>query len=102
MIAIRLAALTLCIVLSAILLLYPTTAQTTFGTILGTVTDPSGAVMPNVTITVTNQGENVSQNVTSDAQGNYQAESLKAGKYTVIAQVTGFKEVTVKDVLLIA
>src|ERR1700676_3098084 len=80
----------------------PVGAQTTFGTILGTVTDPSGAVMPNVTITVTNEGENISHNVTSDAQGNYQAENLKAGKYTVTAQVGGFKEVTVKDILLIA
>src|SRR5258708_35177109 len=58
--------------------------------------------MPNVTITVTNEGENISHNVTSDAQGNYQAENLKAGQYTVTAQVGGFKEVTVKDILLIA
>jgi hypothetical protein len=87
---------------SLLFLVSPGFGQTTFGTILGTVTDPSGAVMPNVTITVTNEGENISHNVTSDAQGNYQAENLKAGKYTVTAQVSGFKEVTVKDILLIA
>ena len=100
--AIHIAAITLSTVLCATALLHSTSAQTTFGTILGTVFDPSGAVMPNVTITVTNQGENVSHNVTSDAQGDYQAENLKAGKYTVTAQVSGFKEVTVKDILLIA
>src|SRR6202521_2210259 len=87
---------------SLLFLVSPGFGQTTFGTILGTITDPSGSVMPNVTITVTNEGENISHNVTSDAQGNYQAENLKAGKYTVTAQVSGFKEVTVKDILLIA
>src|SRR5882762_7057275 len=100
--ATRFAAITLSTVVCATVLWHPTSAQTTFGTILGTVTDPSGAVMPNVTITVTNEGENISHNVTSDAQGEYQAENLKAGKYTVTAQVGGFKEVTVKDILLIA
>src|SRR6266513_4412799 len=100
--ATRLAAITLCTMLCAIALSHPASAQTTFGTILGTVTDPSGAVMPNVIITVTNHDENVSRTFTSDAQGDYQAENLKAGKYTVMAQVSGFKEVTVKEVLLIA
>ena len=99
---IRFAALTLGILFCATVLLHSTSAQTTFGTILGTVTDPSGAVIPNVTITVTNQDENESHNVTSDAQGDYQAENLKAGKYTVTARVSSFKEVTVKDILLIA
>src|SRR6266481_1596562 len=99
---VRLFVLVLSVALSAVCLAAPGLGQTTFGTILGTVTGPSGAVMPNVTITVTNEGENISHNVTSDAQGNYQAENLKAGQYTVTAQVGGFKEVTVKDILLIA
>jgi len=99
---VRLFLLALSVALSATCLAAPGLAQTTFGTILGSVTDPSGAVMPNVTIRVTNDDENISQNVTSDAQGNYQAENLKAGKYTVTAQVNGFKEVTVRDILLIA
>lgn len=94
--------LALSVALSVVCLAAPGLAQTTFGTILGTVTDPSGAVMPNVTIMVTNEGENISHNVTTDAQGNYQAENLKAGKYTVTAQVSGFKEEAVKDILLIA
>ncbi len=69
--------------------------QTIFGTILGTVTDPSGAVMPNVVVTVTNQGENTSRELRSDAQGNFQAENLKPGTYTVAARsATGFKEIS--------
>jgi hypothetical protein len=53
----------------------PALAQTVFGSILGTVTDPSGAVLPNIVVTVTNQGENISRDVRSDAQGNYQTEN---------------------------
>ena len=70
-------------VVAACLATTPALAQTTFGTILGSVTDPSGAVVPNVVVTVTNQGENTSRDVRSDAQGNYQAENMKAGMYRV-------------------
>lgn len=86
----------------AVCLATPAIGQTIFGTILGTVTDTSGAVMANVTIRVTNQGENISRDVRSDAQGNYQAENLKEGLYTVAVQAQGFREVTVKDIRLTA
>jgi hypothetical protein len=88
--------------LSAACLATPGLAQTIFGTILGTVTDPSGAVMPDVVVTITNQGENTSREVRSDAQGNYQAESLKAGLYTVTVRATGFREVITKDMVVAA
>jgi hypothetical protein len=77
-------------------------AQSVFGTILGTVTDASGAVVPNMVIKVTNQGENISREVRSDAQGNYQDENLKEGLYTITVQAQGFREVTVKDIRLTA
>src|SRR5580765_453401 len=83
-----------------VFLTMPAPAQTVFGTILGTVTDPSGAVISNVVITVTNQGENISRDVHSDAQGNYQAENMKAGVYTVSAKATGFKDMVLTDVRL--
>ena len=94
--------LALSVALSAVCFAAPGLAQTTFGTILGTVTDPSGAVMPDVVVTVTNQGENISREVHSDAQGNYQAENLKAGLYTVTVRATGFREVTTKDIVVAA
>ena len=100
--AIRLAVITLCILLSATVLLHPTSAQTTFGTILGTVTDPSGAVLPNMTITVINQGENTSREVLSNAEGNFEAENLKAGLYTVTVRAAGFREITIKDIVVTA
>lgn len=94
--------LALSVALSVVCLAVPGLGQTTFGTILGTVTDPSGAAMPDVVVTVTNQGENISREVHSDAQGNYQAENLKAGLYTVTVRAAGFREVTTKDIVVAA
>src|SRR6266481_1079796 len=94
--------LALSVALSAVSLAAPGLGQTTFGTILGTVTDPSGAAIPDVVVTVTNQGENISREVHTDAQGNYQAENVKAGLYTVTVRATGFREVTTKDIVVAA
>jgi hypothetical protein len=94
--------LALSVAFSAVCLAAPGLAQTTFGTILGTVTDPSGAAMPDVVVTVTNQDENISREVHSDAQGNYQAENLKSGLYTVTVRATGFREMTTKDIMVAA
>lgn len=66
-------------------------AQSTFGTILGTVTDSTGAVVPQAKIMITNQGENISRATSTDSQGNYEALNLKAGVYTVSAEASGFK-----------
>ena len=66
-------------------------AQSTFGTILGTVTDKSGAVVPGVKITVTNTAQNVSRELTADSQGNYDALNLNPGPYTVSVTAPGFK-----------
>ena len=77
-------------------------SQTIFGTILGTVTDPTGAVLPGIIVTVTNQGENISHEVVTDSQGNYQAENLKEGLYSVAVHASGFHRVTMQDVRLTA
>src|SRR5690348_596180 len=77
-----------------------TVAQSVFGTVLGTVTDASGAVVPHIVVTITNQGENTSHEVRTDAQGNYLAENMKAGIYTVSAKVPGFREMALTDVRL--
>jgi hypothetical protein len=92
----------LSIVVIGVCLATPGFGQTIFGTILGAVTDASGAVVPNVVIKVTNQGENESREVRTDGQGNYQAENLKEGIYTVSVQTQGFRELTVKDIRLTA
>jgi hypothetical protein len=72
-------------------------AQSTFGTILGTVTDSSGAVVPQAKISITNQGENISHATLTDSQGNYEVLNLKAGVYTVSAEASGFKQFKASD-----
>jgi hypothetical protein len=92
----------LSIVLGVICIAAPAFPQSTFGTILGTVTDASDAVMPNIVVKVTNQGEGITREVRTDAQGNYRAENLKEGLYTVKVEAEGFREVTVQDIRLTA
>ncbi|MEX2263148.1 MAG: carboxypeptidase-like regulatory domain-containing protein [Bryobacteraceae bacterium] len=65
--------------------------QATFGTITGTVTDNSGAVIPNAALQVTNQGTNISRSATSDGSGNYEFTHLNSGTYSITARVAGFK-----------
>jgi hypothetical protein len=60
-------------------------------TILGTVTDPSGAVVPNVTITITHSETGRVTVFTSNDAGQYVAPDLPIGHYDVKAAVTGFK-----------
>jgi hypothetical protein len=66
-------------------------AQTIFGTILGTVTDSSGAAVPGVQILVVNVGTNMVREATSDAQGNYEVARLPPGNYRVEAELAGFQ-----------
>src|ERR1035441_6951252 len=65
------------------------------GTILGTITDTSGAIVPNVKVTITNTATNVSFHAVTGSSGDYYAPSLNPGTYTVSAEVKGFaKSVT--------
>ena len=73
-------------------------AQRSDGTISGTVKDPSGAVVPGATVTVTsNQTGAVRATITSDV-GNYTAPNLLVGTYTVKIEVAGFAPYTRNNV----
>jgi len=61
------------------------------GTILGTVTDPSGAVVPNAKITITNTATRVSFETVSSSAGDYNAPALNPGTYTLSAEAAGFQ-----------
>jgi hypothetical protein len=77
-------------------------AQSTYGSILGTVSDPTGARIAGVTVTITNQGEDISRTVKADEFGNYEAINLKAGVYTVKSEAQGFKSFQARDLQLVA
>src|SRR5271166_840213 len=61
------------------------------GIIVGTVADESGAVIPNVSITITYKATGVSRTATSNAEGYYSAPALPAGEYQVKAEAAGFR-----------
>lgn len=73
-------------------------AQKTTGDIIGTVTDPQGAVVSGATVTVRSNATNAERTATSDASGVYSVANLDAGKYQVKVSSKGFKESVVKDV----
>ncbi|MGA8344795.1 MAG: carboxypeptidase-like regulatory domain-containing protein [Candidatus Sulfotelmatobacter sp.] len=72
----------------------PATAQVDRGAILGTVTDPSGARISNAQITVTNRETGQPVHLTTDDEGNYNANLLKIGTYSVLATKQGFETTT--------
>ncbi|MFN0122609.1 MAG: carboxypeptidase regulatory-like domain-containing protein [Blastocatellia bacterium] len=69
-------------------------AQSTFGTINGTVSDPTGAVVPNATVTLTNKNRQISRTATTNGEGSYLVTSLDPGIYAVEVSVTGFGKAT--------
>ena len=65
-------------------------AQTVGGTMTGAVTDPSGAVIPGVTVTITNVENGTSRSMLTNETGVYRAVSLQPGTYNVTADLPGF------------
>jgi hypothetical protein len=66
-------------------------AQDTTATILGTLTDASGAVLPGVTINIKNVDTAQTRSVVSDEAGRYRVLLLQPGRYEVTAQLSGFQ-----------
>jgi outer membrane receptor protein involved in Fe transport len=66
-------------------------AQVDTGTILGTVRDSSGGVVPNATVTLINQGTSATRTVKSGANGTYTFTPVPIGTYSVQAQSPGFQ-----------
>ena len=72
----------------------PAFAQTGAASITGLVTDESGAPVPGVTVTATNQATNVTYTAVSNEAGNYTIAALPVGTYVVKAELTGFRTPT--------
>ena len=89
-------ALTLALTLFAIPV--PAAAQAVTGTLLGNVTDASGASVPGVSVTATEVATNISRTTVSNEAGAYIFPSLVNGKYTVVAELQGFKRVVHENV----
>jgi len=70
------------------------------GSILGRITDPSGAVIPVAKVTVTNEETKVAVEVQSNAEGNYNVPFLLPGRYTVAVETQGFRRAVRPGVLV--
>jgi outer membrane receptor protein involved in Fe transport len=70
-------------------------AQDVTGKITGIVTDASGAVVPNASVTVTNSATNISKQVSTNNSGFYQALQLPIGLYRVTVEAPGFEKTTI-------
>ncbi|MGH9741367.1 MAG: carboxypeptidase-like regulatory domain-containing protein, partial [Candidatus Acidiferrum sp.] len=68
--------------------------------IVGTVTDPSGASVPNVNVTITNTDTGLSRTIPTNNDGQYVAPDLQIGHYVVKAEAKGFKAVEQKNIVL--
>jgi Carboxypeptidase regulatory-like domain len=75
-------------------------AQTATGQITGTVTDSSGAVLPNVKVTLTSQGTGLSRDTVTSGSGDYSFTLLPVGSYLVSAEQQGFSKALRSDIHL--
>src|SRR5579859_1571611 len=75
-------------------------AQGSFGRILGTVTDQTGAVLPGATVTVTDTERGLTRTLTTDVAGEYNAPTLLPSTYTVRVEAKGFKVLNRENVVL--
>jgi Carboxypeptidase regulatory-like domain len=73
-------------------------AQSVSGTILGTVTDASGAVIANAKVTIVNEGTGLTRTVTADQNGDFTAPALPTGSYTITSEMSGFKTVALSNI----
>lgn len=88
--------------LSAVFMMLVTFAQAQglFGTITGSVVDPTGAVIPGARVTITNVATNVKTLVKTNGVGEFTAPSLNPGNYQVMAEDKGFKRAVAIGVIL--
>ena len=72
------------------------------GSIVGTVTDPSGAVVPGANVKATETGTGVTRSAVTDAQGYYVFSALRPAGYTLTIEARGFRTAHLNDVALLA
>jgi hypothetical protein len=78
----------------------PLMAQFDTGTIRGTVTDSSGAAIPNAKVTATNVGTGIDKSTATDSNGSYTISAVPYGNYVVKANSTGFAEAKTAELVL--
>ena len=78
----------------------PASAQAVYGSIRGTITDSSGGVLPGTSVTITSKTRNTADTVVTDENGTYTKERLLPDTYDVSAELQGFKQTVVSNVVV--
>ena len=86
--------------LSFLLLPQAARAQAVYGSVRGAITDASGGLLPGVSVTITSRDRNTSDTVVTGSDGVYRKERLLPGVYEVKADLQGFKQAVVSDVVV--
>ena len=73
-------------------------AQALYGSLLGNVTDETGAALPGATVTITQRETNLTRDVVTDASGGYNVPNLLPGTYQVDVKLAGFSTFTTRDI----
>ena len=94
----RMALAMLAVMLAAAL---PATAQERFAALTGVVRDASGAILPGVTVTITNKDTQRAQVAVTAGDGTFRVLDLDPGRYTVKFELTGFTSAEIPDVTLL-
>jgi hypothetical protein len=75
-------------------------AQTSRGTVVGTITDANGAVIPGATVTLTNLETTITRTTTTNDEGNYRFDAVDLGNYSVQVSATNFGAATKTGLLV--
>ena len=78
----------------------PAIAQSTFGAVIGTVSDTSGAVVKGASVTLVNVGTSAHKEMVTDENGSFSFINLEAGKYSLTVQAPSFQKVEITDLQL--
>lgn len=78
--------------MAALLFAGTVSAQSTFGTIVGTVKDAAANVLPRAEVLLSNRGTSASRTAVADPTGNYTFNNLEPGSYQLLVEAPGFEK----------
>src|SRR5262245_18219824 len=73
-----------------------------FGSITGSIADPTGAIVPGAAVTVSERGTGLFRTVTSTGRGQYAIRSLRPSEYKLLVELPGFRPFSRDGILLLA
>src|SRR5579884_2667622 len=76
----------------------PATSQVLYGSVVGTATDPSGAIIPNATVTLTSRETGVARDTKTDEAGRYSFVNVLPGHYNIRVSASGFRPLEQTDI----